>query len=701
MLRVLRFRSSLFIAFLGLLLGLFSQRVAAQTAPVSDEYQALAELYNSTNGAGWGQSDNWLTGDSPCGWYGVTCNETGQVIRLELASNQLIGPLPASLSALTQLQTLDLSDNQLSGPIPGSLSALTSLKRLVLIYNQLNGPFPESLSALSNLEFIYLSHNQLSGPLPESLSALTNLVNLYVASNQLSGPIPAGLFSLTNLQALDLSENQLSGPIPTDLSGLSGLKRLSLFYNQLSGPLPDGLAALKSLEYLHIAYNQLTGSIPESLLTLANLQTLNINNNQLSGPIPDSLPKLTKLAYADFSYNQFTGPVPAGLAKMPSLLSCELQNNQLSGCLPAALSALCERGVSVVLSGNPDLAGNDFASFCSQGTGRCDLQASLINFWLMNAETGQAIQQLTNGADLNLSSLLTTHLNIQATTSPVLVDSVVLVLSGRQNRTQIEREAPYSLFKDTRGAYRSWIPTVGQYWLTATPYTSTDGRVTAGTPLSLSFTVSDLPTVMGFQWINAETGQFMQELRDGDVVDLSNLPTRLLNIQVNTGLGTDGLMRLELTGQQARTQTESKAPYTLVGNTGGNYRSWTPVPGTYQLTATPFSGYGSEGTHTKLSFTVVDPAPAARLAGDTRLESAGLRTLYYPNPFREGFTLKTPGTSPQAVRIYDLSGRLVWQQANSPAEQRIQLDQKWGAGVYILQVGDGSTAQRYKLVKAP
>ncbi|MFD1142845.1 leucine-rich repeat domain-containing protein [Larkinella insperata] len=666
---------------------------------------ALADLYNSTNGIGWVQKDNWLTGESPCGWYGVTCNEAGQVTQLQLPSNQLAGPLPASLSALTNLQVLDLSDNQLNGSIPDSFSALTSLKRLVLIYNQLSGLIPAKLFSLTQLEFIYLSHNQLSGSIPDSLSALTNLVNLYLGSNRLSGSIPASLSTLGKLQGLDLSENQLSGPIPDNLSGLRSLKRLALFYNQLSGSIPASLATLVNLEYLHLAYNQLSGSVPDMLMELSKLQTFNLNNNQLSGTIPDKFLTLPTLEFLDFSNNQFTGSIPASLGDLPNLRSCELQNNLLSGCLPATLGKFCGRSILVMLGGNPDLiGGGNFGAFCSTGVGRCDPQSNTVSFWLMNAETGQPIQQLIDGAEVNLSTLLTRNLNVQALTSPVAVDSIVFALTGRQNRTQIEREAPYSLFKDIEGVYKSWTPSLGSYNLTATPYTSLSGVATAGAPLSINFTVVEMPTVLGFQWINCETGLPLGELREGDVVDLTSLPTRNLNIMVNTGPATGGSMALELSGQQIYSHIESKAPFTLAGNTGSTYRSWVPAAGTYQLKATPYTGTSGSGTPGKpimLTFTVVDPAPLARRGTETNAELVESRVLYYPNPFQESFTLKMQGTKPQAVRVYDLSGRLVYQRADSPSEQRIEVDQKWSAGMYMLQVGEGPKSKWYKLIKVP
>ncbi|MCC7355483.1 MAG: hypothetical protein IT330_17210, partial [Anaerolineae bacterium] len=84
------------------------------------ECQALVALYNSTNGSGWRHNDDWLTTNTPCSWFGVTCTG-GHVTSLELSENKLKGSIPAQLGNLAQLTYLNLSDNQLSGIIPTQL----------------------------------------------------------------------------------------------------------------------------------------------------------------------------------------------------------------------------------------------------------------------------------------------------------------------------------------------------------------------------------------------------------------------------------------------------------------------------------------------------------------------------------------------------------------------------------------------------
>jgi hypothetical protein len=110
---------------------------------------------------------------------------------------------------------------------------------------------------------------------------------------------------------------------------------------------------------------------------------------------------------------------------------------------------------------------------------------------LINADTDQPIQTLNKGATLSLSALPTRNLNVRANTSPATVGSVALALTGAQFRSQTENAAPYALFGDTNGNYNPWTPAVGSYTLKATPFSGSSGTGTAGTALTISFTVSN------------------------------------------------------------------------------------------------------------------------------------------------------------------------------------------------------------------
>ena len=115
------------------------------------------------------------------------------------------------------------------------------------------------------------------------------------------------------------------------------------------------------------------------------------------------------------------------------------------------------------------------------------------SFTLINADTDQPIatfNPLDNGATLNLATLPTRNLNIRANTSPATVGSVRFGLNGKSNY-RTDNSAPYALGSENNGNYSTWKPSLGTHTLTARPYTRSDARGTAGTALTITFTVTD------------------------------------------------------------------------------------------------------------------------------------------------------------------------------------------------------------------
>ncbi len=329
------------------------------------ERDALIAFYNSTNGDSWNNNSNWRKPGDPAQfndpgtentWFGVTL-DAGQtrVESLIMNNNGLSGPLPATLTGLSQLKTLELNFNQISGT-PPDLSACTYLQELKLTGNDLAGSVPSWLNNITSLTELELRGNQFSGPLP-ALGGLTSLTWLDVSANQLSGDLPLWLRGLTqmqilrlddnqftgalidlsplvNLESLYLSENQLTGTIPTWLSGMWRVRTLLLSDNQFTGTIP-ALTGMTGLQSFHLANNQLTGAIPAEINNMTALQQLNLSGNQLSGDIPN-LGNLTALTSLTLSNNQLTGPVPSWLGNLVNLTGLSLDNNQLTGAMDNA-----------------------------------------------------------------------------------------------------------------------------------------------------------------------------------------------------------------------------------------------------------------------------------------------------------------------------------------------------------------------------
>ncbi|MGV3558916.1 T9SS type A sorting domain-containing protein [Larkinella arboricola] len=329
-------------------------------------------------------------------------------------------------------------------------------------------------------------------------------------------------------------------------------------------------------------------------------------------------------------------------------------------------------------------------------------------FNLINAETNKTILgSISEGSVINLAELPSRKLNLSAITydndNENPIGSVVFELSGPQSRTHIENTAPYALFEDTNGSYKNWTPQVGSYTLTATPYSGPNGTGTAGT--KVNFTVVDELSMKSFTLIDAQTNQPIVDLTDGQVLDLASLPSHVVNIRANTRPETVGSVILQLGGQQTLTQVENEPPYALFKDDGtGNYRTWKPKLGTYTLAATPYAGpngTGKAGIPFSINFKVINSSPAARLAADAESGSGSIQI--FPNPFTESFTIqsKLVQSGPQAVALYDMLGRWVWQGVTTSHKPVVRVSNQLGAGTYVLRVGEGQNAQHIRVVKTP
>ena len=88
-------------------------------------------------------------------------------------------------------------------------------------------------------------------------------------------------------------------------------------------------------------------------------------------------------------------------------------------------------------------------------------------------ETNEDVFELEDGLAINISALPTTSLNIRANTTSG-VGSVALELNGALTRTRTENFAPYALYGDFSGNYNAQIFPIGDFSLTATPYSESE-----------------------------------------------------------------------------------------------------------------------------------------------------------------------------------------------------------------------------------
>jgi len=134
------------------------------------------------------------------------------------------------------MQHLDLANNSFTGRLP-AFGEMTGLTYLFLAFNQKfePGPIPLSLTRLTNIVDLSLQATSRTGVIPDGFGNLKQAVLLDFANNTLTGSIPSDMGDASSLQFLFLNQNFLNGTIPQTFSQLTNLNMLLLEKNSLKG----------------------------------------------------------------------------------------------------------------------------------------------------------------------------------------------------------------------------------------------------------------------------------------------------------------------------------------------------------------------------------------------------------------------------------------------------------------------------------
>ncbi|KAI3499759.1 hypothetical protein L1887_35568 [Cichorium endivia] len=339
---------------------------------------------------------NWLTGNHPCNFSGVSCKDE-KVSSIDLSGTDLSSDfrfVSSNLMTLPNLETLvvkncnltgslvwdsrsqcsralvavDLAENGISGSFSdassftacprlnslnlsrnlidfngGSKSIGLSIQVIDLSYNRISWGKPNVVQwILSNgcreLRHLSVRGNKVAGDLPEF--DCPNLEYLDLSANNFSSGLPS-FRDCSGLQYLDLSSNKFSGDISVSLSSCKRLSFVNLTQNQFAGEIPsfpvDG-----SLQFLYLSTNHFQGGVPPHLINLCStLVELNVSGNNLSGAVPDGLKSCSSLQLLDISRNNFSGELPIEtLLEISNLKTLVLSFNDFIGFLPESFSKM-------------------------------------------------------------------------------------------------------------------------------------------------------------------------------------------------------------------------------------------------------------------------------------------------------------------------------------------------------------------------
>lgn len=368
----------------------------------STEYNALEDLYVSTNGPSWTYDNEtgvnngtmWDFTDpsiNPCtsGWSGVVCNtacldDAGiecHVLGIRLANYNLVGTISTELAALSYLEAMTMSHNSLQSTIPSYLGTMTALQLLSLTHNQLHGSIPSSLCSLcsANLSSLLLGSNSLSQSMPYCLVNSNSSLNVLDLSDNLldglflstsntpSPPPPADIHGASiydlyqyargrnafihSIQYFDLSDNYFTGFIPTVINQWTSLQYFNISYNELQGPMVIS-TNLSTLVAYDIQSNQISGSLSFDLSLMTNLYEFFAADNVLTGtlePFSKLLPDTNYSFYTfDLSGNYLSGSLPTKFGAMSLLNTLLLSNNDLTGSLSGVFQPDTQFSLNVI-----------------------------------------------------------------------------------------------------------------------------------------------------------------------------------------------------------------------------------------------------------------------------------------------------------------------------------------------------------------
>ncbi|VYS56971.1 unnamed protein product [Arabidopsis thaliana] len=305
--------------------------------------------------------------------------------KLDIGSNNFIGPIPNSISKLVNLQELGLSHLNTQGrPVDFSIfSHLKSLQDLNISHLNTTTTIDLNyfLSYFKRLSLLDLSGNHVSAtnkssvssdPPPQSIQSLYlsgcgitdfpeilrtqhELGFLDVSNNKIKGQVPGWLWTLPNLFYLNLSNNTfISFESSSKKHGLSSVRKPSMIHllgsnNNFTGKIPSFICELRSLETLDISDNNFSGSIPRCMGNLkSNLSYLNLRQNNLSGDIPQHI--FENLRSLDVGHNQLVGKLPRSLRFFSTLQVLNVESNRINDTFPFWLSSLQKLQVLVLRS---------------------------------------------------------------------------------------------------------------------------------------------------------------------------------------------------------------------------------------------------------------------------------------------------------------------------------------------------------------
>merc|ERR1712226_509976 len=352
-----------------------------------NDYCALFDLFDATDGCSWDSYSGWLSSTDVCDFEGVTCEVifgSPEVTEVNLSGYNLVGSIPTTLFYLPQLTVLDLSDNSLAGDIPTQLGLLVNLESFDISTNAYDNPtngdgvMPAEVCDLRSGDLTYLAAdcNAAEVELVDcnvAVNCCTDCTNVSPSDSPSAVPVattdeptadPSGAPSLAPSVAVTTlvpsAPPSCDSTLNYDCStsdNVSECEALVAFYENMGGcAWTNGSAGSRRLAEVgarNLAGRRSWGSsdtcevgglaAPEHCCWFGStcdcsdsslgcvVKKLELVGNNLDGVIPDSIGDLTYVAVIEFSYNKVNGVLTSALATLEFLEVFMVDNNEVTG----------------------------------------------------------------------------------------------------------------------------------------------------------------------------------------------------------------------------------------------------------------------------------------------------------------------------------------------------------------------------------
>lgn len=159
-------------------------------------------------------------------------------------------------------------------------------------------------------------------------------------------------------------------------------------------------------------------------------------------------------------------------------------------------------------------------------------EPAVTRFALVDVTTGEEVREINDGDEIDLGKLGISNFNVRAITDPKQIGSILFGLN-ENSKFRTENHYPYELFADEGSAAAMPVPGDGTYNLKATIYPRMGRGGKAGTPVSLSFTLTNTTGGANARTAAAQAGSLEEAEPIREIIVFPNPVKDVLTIDFN------------------------------------------------------------------------------------------------------------------------------------------------------------------------